>query len=154
MNGSINTLVCPDWFARGTEPLPILIITTDSILGHRQRLPRPIWGMPAPTSGDHGAERHDWLQTGPPRGLFGAGRISVRTSRLVRSTAGWRPPSKGSSLTSTSESDELRRESSASHILLMPSLTRMSHDSSRVAPEWLFRGRRRLPIRRDAADAA
>jgi hypothetical protein len=61
-----------DWFVRGTEPLPVLITSTDQMRQHSEGILGPIWRTPAPTSLAGGPARQYWLPGGPPRGLFSA----------------------------------------------------------------------------------
>ena len=75
------------WFVRGTEPLPVLITTTELIAGNRDSILGRIWRTPAPIGATRRAERQYWFPDGRPRGLFGADRISVPTAQLVWSTA-------------------------------------------------------------------
>lgn len=71
------------WFIRGTEPLFVLITTTTQIAGDREGILGRIWRTPAPIGAAHGGERQYWLPGGPPRGVFGARRMSVSTPRLA-----------------------------------------------------------------------
>jgi hypothetical protein len=75
------------WLTRGTDPLPVLITTTERIVDHREGILGPIWRTPAPAPERAAAARGYWLPGGPPRGLFGTGREPVRTPRLVWPTA-------------------------------------------------------------------
>lgn len=66
----------------GSEPLPVLITSTDRIVGQPEGILGRIWRTPV------GSNRQYWLPGEPPRGLFGAGRGPAPTLRLVWSTAG------------------------------------------------------------------
>jgi hypothetical protein len=50
------------WLARGTEPLSVLLTTTDRISGHPEGILGPIWRLPADGSTDV-ARRGYWLPT-------------------------------------------------------------------------------------------
>jgi hypothetical protein len=71
------------WAMQDTDPLPVLITTTDRIASHREGILGQIWRTPASPPPPAGPERRYWLPGGPPRGLFGAGRDPVLTPRLV-----------------------------------------------------------------------
>jgi protein involved in plasmid replication-relaxation len=75
------------WLTHGTEPLPVLVTTTNRILDHREGILGPVWRTPAPARRGAAAARDYWLPGGPPPGLFGVGREPVRTPRLVWPTA-------------------------------------------------------------------
>jgi hypothetical protein len=63
------------WFIRRSEPLPVLITTTDRITGDREGILGRVWRTSAPARVPTGVDREYWLPGGPPR------------SRLVCSTA-------------------------------------------------------------------
>jgi len=48
------------WFSRGTEPLPVLLTTTERIGGHTEGILGPIWRRPAEMPG-HLVQRGYWL---------------------------------------------------------------------------------------------
>jgi hypothetical protein len=75
------------WAMQDTDPLPVLITTTDRIASHREGILGQIWRTPASPPPPAGLERRYWLPGGPPRGLFGAGHDRVGTPRLVWPTA-------------------------------------------------------------------
>lgn len=76
------------WDRHGGDPLPILLTTTDLITGQREGILGRIWRTPASgTDSSCAPQRRYWLPGGPARGLFGAGRQRVRTTRLVFGTA-------------------------------------------------------------------
>jgi hypothetical protein len=75
------------WLTRDTEPLPVLITTTERIVDHREGILGPIWRTPALARSRAAAARDYWLPGGPPRALCGAWREPVRTLRLVWPTA-------------------------------------------------------------------
>lgn len=77
-----------EWFVRGTEPLPVLITTTDRIRQHPEGILGPIWRLPEPAVSAAGLERGYWLPGGPPRGRFGLVRQRLQVPRLVWPTAG------------------------------------------------------------------
>jgi hypothetical protein len=71
------------WYVRGTEPLPLLITTTDRVAAHREGILGPIWRTPAPAESSAGPDRRYWLLPGPPQRLCGTHSEPVRTPRLV-----------------------------------------------------------------------
>jgi hypothetical protein len=71
------------WQQRGGDPLPVLLSTTDRIVKHAEGLLGPIWRTPLPPAQGQEPKRGYWLPHGPPRGLFGAGRIQSAVTRLV-----------------------------------------------------------------------
>lgn len=71
-------------FTRSTEPLPILITSTDRITGHAEGVLGPIWRTPGNKAE---VERRYWLTGGPPRGRFGQPSSSIPTPRLSWPTA-------------------------------------------------------------------
>jgi len=76
------------WFSRGTEPLPILITSTDRINSHREGILGPIWRTAAHSKCSARPDLQYWLPGGPARGLFGARREPVETPRLAWPSAG------------------------------------------------------------------
>ena len=75
------------WFTRGTEPLPILITTTERIVAQREGILGPIWRTPAATRSSDGRDRNYWLTGGPARALIGAGRGPLAMPRMAWPTA-------------------------------------------------------------------
>jgi hypothetical protein len=68
------------WFARGSEPLPILITTTDRILQQEEGVLGPIWRTPGP---EVEVERRYWLTGGPPRVRFEPNCNGIPTPHLA-----------------------------------------------------------------------
>jgi hypothetical protein len=71
------------WYVRGTEPLPVLVTTTNRIANDREGILGRVWRTPAPSQTSRFAERQYWLPGRPPRGLLGPGCEPVRTPRLA-----------------------------------------------------------------------
>jgi Replication-relaxation len=70
------------WFLRSTEPLPVLITTTNRVTDNGEGILGPIWRTPAAAESSPSPDRQYWLPTGSPRSLYGT-RKSLKTPRLV-----------------------------------------------------------------------
>jgi hypothetical protein len=96
------------WFLRGTEPLGVLITTTDRISCDRQAILGRTWRRPVQIGATAGDGRQYWLTDGTPSTLVGAGRIAIPPSPMAWSTTGTPGQTKRGSLASAAGAPELR----------------------------------------------